>query len=133
MKFLNYILIAYFSIGACIPRCDFSQMGQLNNLLEHYKLHQKEAIESGLSISFNEFLYIHFVEGDEHQHQNENEHQNLPLYSISGGILLFLDQVDYAINTVSTIIQEREITFQIPFYINPFINQVFHPPSHFID
>lgn len=128
MKFLNYILIVYFSFGACIPKCDFSQIGQLDDLLEHFELHQQEARKSGLRISFREFLYIHFIEGDEHQHPNENEHQDLPLYSVSSSILLFLEQVDCVWNSIATIRQEREIAFQNSFYLNPFINQVFHPP-----
>lgn len=128
MKFISYILLVYFSIGACIPRSDFSQISQLDDLLDHYKLHQEEAVKAGAKISFFVFLRIHFIQGDEHKHPNENEHQNLPLYSICSGILLFVYQVDNTWNLVTALSEEREITFQNSFYLKPFIHQVFHPP-----
>lgn len=136
MKVLNYILLTYFSIGAIIPRSDFSQMGQLDNLLKHYELHQSEAQNVGSSISFMQFLYIHFVSGDEHQHPNENEHHNLPLYSISSGMILFFEELGSLSHNIYNEIRKTEITSYIIFYLNPFINQVFHPPlptTHLID
>jgi len=128
---VHYILLIYFSIGACIPNCDFSQIGQLNDLLEHYELHQTEALELGIELSFTEFLYIHFIEGDEHQHQNENNHRNLPLYSISSGIMLFFNQLIDTRNFIVQVMGKRKIIYLDTFYINPFINRIFHPPAMF--
>lgn len=136
MKVLNYILLTYFSIGALIPRSDFSQMGLLDDLLKHYELHQSEAQNMGSRISFMQFLYDHFISGVEHQHPNENEHHNLPLYSISSGMILFFEQLGSFSHTIFDGIGKTEITSHIIFYLNPFINQVFHPPSpttHLID
>lgn len=125
---MNYVLFVYFSIGACIPQCDFSQIGQLDDLLEHYDLHQDEALKLGSEISFAEFLYIHFIEGDEHHHPNDSEHHNLPLNSISCEMILFFKQAGDISKSFFTLIQKRGIAFNLSFYLNPFVNQIFHPP-----
>lgn len=128
---VNYILLIYFSIGTCIPNCDFSQISQLDNLSKHYELHQIEALELGAELSFTEFLYIHFIEGDEHQHQNENNHQNLPLHALSNGIILFFNLPIDTKKLIVQVIEKRKETYLNTFYINPFINQIFHPPTKF--
>ena len=133
MKLLTHILIIYFVIGACVPRSDFSQLSQVNNLLDHYKLHQLEAEALAVKISFVEFLYLHFVSGDEHQHSNGDEHDGLPLYSLLSGILLYVKKTSHVLKTCFTVALEKEIFFQDTFYLNPFIHQVFHPPVCFID
>lgn len=126
---INYILIIYLSIGACVPNCDFSQIGQLDDLLEHYELHQKETLELGTELSFAEFLYLHFIERDGHQHQNETEHQNLPFNCISSGIILFFNQFIGTENLIPQGIGKKTVTYLNTFYTNPCINQIFHPPA----
>lgn len=77
------MLTLYFAIGACMPRTDFSQLMYIDDLIEHYKLHKEEAFQIGETISFHSFLYLHFIEGDEHEHDQDSHHDNLPCKTIS--------------------------------------------------
>lgn len=88
MKAVTYLLLFYFALGALMPRCDFSQLLTVNNLLQHFETHQLEAQSEGQALSFVNFLYIHFVEGDQHQHNSPAEHQNLPMQNISSTLTL---------------------------------------------
>ncbi len=88
MRIITYLLLSYFTLGALIPQGDFSQLLKLNDLMEHYDLHQKEAILLGEDISFSAFLYLHFIDGEEHEHEDENDHDNLPFQNITSPIVL---------------------------------------------
>ena len=90
---MAYIMLFYFTLGALIPRCDFSQLLKITDLLEHYALHQQEAEAMGEACSFTEFLYLHFVSSDDHQHNQQNEHEQLPLQNLSSSILLYLTDI----------------------------------------
>ena len=76
-------------MGAIIPKCDFSQLTKLDDLFLHYQVHQEEAKANNTAISLADFLYIHFVSGDEHEHNNSENHQKLPLQTISSGAVLY--------------------------------------------
>lgn len=129
MKILNYILLLYFSFGACIPKSDFSQVAQFNDVLEHYELHQKEE-----RVSFSEFLYIHFIEGDEHQHSDPSEHEKLPFKYVSDIIYsLFFELKTSSLDVaISFFFQKEIIVYKENFYKNSFLFKISHPPTFFI-
>ncbi|MFT4762423.1 MAG: hypothetical protein ACI9XO_002999 [Paraglaciecola sp.] len=81
MKYFAHILLLYFSLGPYLPKGDFNQLLKFNDLQAHSVLHQSEAIAAGQTISFSDFLYLHFVDGDEHQHENEDDHERLPFHN----------------------------------------------------
>ena len=129
MKLFNYFLIIYFSFGACIPKSDFSQIGQLDELLDHYNLHKEEANQAGVEISFGEFLYMHFIQEENHKHPNDNDHQELPFFSVTGHTVLFMEHFEYSIKSLKVFVNKRGISQLDSFYLNPYINNIFHPPA----
>ena len=126
MLLLTRILLVYFSLGAFFPKGDFSQLLHLDDLIEHYTEHKEEALIIGETISFNKYLYLHFVGGENHSH-DENDHEDLPFQSFSSSITFyFSSDLQNATNSVENksvslplynSIIEDEISFDI-----------FHPP-----
>jgi hypothetical protein len=127
MKSIAYLMIFYFSLGALIPKGDFSQLLKINELLEHYSLHQQEASVIGEECSFLGFMYLHFVSSDEHQHHSQDEHEQLPLYSLSTSILLYCEDFFGALNW-----PEYFESAGLPVYTTVFqciaISDIFRPP-----
>ena len=128
MKLINYFLLIYFSIGACFPNCDFSQLAQLDELMEHYMLHQTEARLEGEQISFTDFLFEHFIQGETEDHQHDDEHDELPLYSECNGIPLWhYQKSSLSYRTVSDpYVSVTFVTDQL--LEHDYLNKVFHPP-----
>jgi len=82
MKLWLHLFILYFSAGACLPHSDFSQLQNLPDLIEHFHEHKQEALLEGQSIDLLDFLYMHFVSGEDH-HDDEGNHEGLPFQNIS--------------------------------------------------
>ena len=97
--------------------------------MEHYALHQAEADKMNQALSFTDFLYMHFIEGDDHEHSSGDEHQDLPLHTISSGMMMFMEQTTEVHNIQKICFQNDIITYQLSFNNNPFIKQIFHPPN----
>ena len=128
MKSVTYLLIFYFALGALMPRCDFGQLSKVNNLFQHYSLHRQSVATEGQELSFFDFLYVHFVEGNQHQHGNPGEHQNLPMHNISSSMTLYHHSTDL-------VFQKRPVTVtrtDLPLYQNTILagvrTEIFHPP-----
>lgn len=128
MKGIAYILLLYFSLGALMPKTDFGQLMKFSDLLEHYQLHQEEAALIGESISFSTFLYLHFINGDEHQHEQENEHDKLPFQNSLSSFSFYL-----AYNDTNFLSVQSPIVTHLPsyesFYSKDVHIDIFHPPS----
>jgi len=127
MKISAFILLFYFIIGACIPQGDFSQLLKLNNLMKHYELHQEEARAIGKTVSFSSFLYIHFIDSDEHQHDGEEDHESLPFQNISSSTTFYLTSFQ------ATAIPRPHFTEQLIPSTGSFVQEdisfdIFHPP-----
>lgn len=129
MKVVAYIMLFYFTLGALLPKSDFSQLLKVNDLLEHYALHQQEAEAVGEVCVFTEFLYLHFVSNDDHQHDQQDEHEQLPLQSLSSSILLCL--IDVAV-TAHCLVPHN--TASLPAYqaaLQPLaLTDIFRPPIY---
>lgn len=132
MKFITYILLIYYSLGALIPKSDFSQITQIDDLIRHYQLHQAEAKLMNQELSFWDFLYMHFITEAEHQHDNPSEHENLPLKKISTSNILFcLDALGLEKDLPQYFTQSFSI-FKGYFLAKEFIFSIFQPPCYFI-
>lgn len=129
MRFFNYLFIVYFSLGACFPRNDFSQLLKINDLLEHYELHQKEANALGETITFTEFILLHFSNADGHEHKNENGHDNLPLKNFTTSMVLCLVN-PLTLNTFYNPFIERSLPEFKSHYIQTIAFDIFHPPKN---
>ena len=129
MKIVAHILLIYFSIGACIPNSDFSQLLKVNDMMAHFDLHQKEAQANGETISFSDFLYIHFLnENNNHQHDENDSHENLPFQNITTSINFYL-----ATNHSGHFLPQSHSEAILPFYnLLPqqgVVLDLFRPPS----
>lgn len=128
MKLTAYIMIFYFTLGACIPKCDFSQLLKINDLMEHYELHQKEAIALGKTVNFSEFLLLHFFNAEQHEHDSENSHDNLPLQNFTTSIVLCITTPQLFPTSFNQII-ERSLPNFHSHYIKTITFDIFHPPK----
>lgn len=129
MKTTIHILLLYFCIGAILPKGDFSQLVKINDLMEHYDLHQKEAWAVGKTVSLFDFFYLHFVEGGDDHHDNENQHESLPFQNITSTTFQLI-QLTYTTNTHQEIAQNNTINFRSKFYSEEAIFSIFHPPTN---
>jgi hypothetical protein len=74
MRFFSLILSAYFFAGSMMPGGHWDELPRLFNLMAHYNEHQTRAHEE--SVSFMEFLAMHYDAGSGHQQQED--HSKLP-------------------------------------------------------
>lgn len=116
-------MIIYLGLGSLIPRADFSQLAKIDHLLQHFELHQRENPELG----FSDFLYMHLIEGDDHQHSNADDHENLPLKKIQTTNLLL------QFSTFCCRVNLPELTVLNDFYLAPIsykpTSLIFQPPA----
>ena len=129
LKIVNNILLIYFCIGACFPKCDFSQIGHIDDLWSHYQLHRSESLMCGNELSFLDFLYQHFVEGDQDHHQEDDNQDQLPFQSIASGMTLFLNASDLIIPSLPIPQHRNPIAFESNLISDPFLNPILQPPS----
>ena len=130
MKITALLLAFYMLLGSFIPRSDFSQLAHIGDLRAHYLQHQAEANLQNQSITFLEFLYIHFIDLTQHaEGDHEEHHEELPFQSINLGISFLLT------NMVLPVLVEIEptlspsILYQSPFYLVGFYPSTLQPPS----
>ncbi|MFK7933731.1 MAG: hypothetical protein AB8G22_09485 [Saprospiraceae bacterium] len=124
-----YILLILFCTGAGIPKGDFSQLTKINDLMEHYQLHQEEATALGEAITFVDFLYLHFITGEEHQHDTEDDHNNLPLQQFATTtFLLTATEFSCGLSLPLTPSVKQEI---IAIFSSEVVAPLYHPPCLF--
>lgn len=85
-------MVILLLLGSLLPQSDFSQLRRLPQLFAHYDVHIEQAADQGTTLSFGEFLFIHFIHPDQHQH-GDNSHQELPLQHIGTGYIAALPSV----------------------------------------
>ena len=129
-KITNYFLILYFFIGACFPKGDFSQMLKISDLMEHYDLHKQQAQILGQSMTFPEFLYIHFVNVDEHEEDHHGTHDDLPFQQFNSGTNSFLIDAKVWPGALLPALNSKEDIFGlIQFRSSDFLSTLFRPPT----
>jgi hypothetical protein len=118
------------ALGSLIPKTDFSQLVHLGKLRAHYQEHQLEAALQHQSFTFFDFVYIHFINPDEHTDANhEEEHQQLPFQTITNAIVFIINhQVIPKFATRSQILLQH-IAYNNPFYLGGFLTNATQPPS----
>lgn len=75
MKAISVFLGLIFFLGSLLPEFDFKELGQLDELYEHFQVHSKQA---GGKLSFEDFLLMHY--SDKNHDKNEN-HDQLPFHN----------------------------------------------------
>jgi len=112
-----------------IPNADFSQLARIDQLLEHYAIHQTEATDQGQEISFVSFLYLHYVLKDDHQHSDASSHQQLPLGSLTAPAIFYLNNPTAILPNKATFVAKQFISFRSQLISPGFVTSVFHPPA----
>lgn len=128
MKIIHYILLFHFSIGALLPKCDFDQFAKLDDLMRHYALHQQDAKQKNQTISFWDFLYLHFFSGEPHEHDDSDDHEHLPLKAISSNTILFSYTKSAVCTKTSTPNHATPALFDSCFLDIDFVHTIFRPP-----
>ena len=83
-KSLIYFLVIYFLLGSLIPGSDFSQLYQLDDAFLHFQEHILEAKEKSASFTILDFIWLHYISGEDHDPNHEHPHEDLPLKVFSG-------------------------------------------------
>ena len=120
-------------MGALIPHSDLSQLMKIKALSEHFQIHQLEARQNGVDFSFSDFIYEHFVTGDEHEHEesdHDSHHEDLPCKQLSPG------QTYLVSSFMSPIICQDVLSFNTHlldyksfFYEEDYLASVYQPPA----
>ena len=129
LKLLAQILAFYMFFGSLIPNSDFSQLTRVADMMEHFQLHQEEVVKLNVDFSFWEFLKIHFITPNDHEHDGNDDHQNCPFQSFcpSLNFVLSTDNTAFA-EAVSTFIQE-DLIYNNTFHLSGFVTTEIQPPS----
>jgi hypothetical protein len=116
------LLGTLFLISSLLPGFA-EQLNKLPFLVNHYRHH----VEEHDTASFSEFITLHY--GEDPTHRNEENHQDLPLYHVSGTVLIIMLQ-----KFTSSIVEVPELAFveftahkqQLYASLNP--GTIFQPP-----
>lgn len=113
-----------------MPNSDFSQLKRFTDLRSHYLEHIEEAKLQAQTVSFVQFLQLHFISPADHQDANhEEDHHKLPLqtFDFSINFLVFLSPASPSHPIFSkNIPQGLEMRY---FRSQGFPTSVFHPPT----
>lgn len=129
LKITSLVLAFYMLIGSFIPKTDFSQLLHLSDMVEHYQLHKKNAVAQGLNFCLVDFVKVHVLSSEQHEHDNTDDHKKLPCQSPHVSVLLFSIVVKFDILDVSFPTVLNELSFQNNFHLTGFIKSLIHPPS----
>ena len=118
-------------VGALFPRSDLSQLGRLADLKAHYLEHKAEAEQQNASITFFDFLSIHYLNTQQHNSNTDHEedHHQLPFQSINGSVTFLLTTVLLPVFSDAEEDFIKTIAYQCPFYLNGFLSTTIQPPS----
>lgn len=111
-----------------MPNSDFSQLPKFADLIEHYKVHKAEAAAIGETISFSEYLCIHFIHMQDHDDDHEGDHEQLPLHNVSGSSFYYAQVDEVVASTLSIVILPR-IPFIASSIPDGIVSDFFHPPT----
>lgn len=131
MKQFAKILAVYILFCGLIPKTDLRQLSHLPDLIAHYQLHQLEAKIYCLDFSLMDFLVIHFINADDHQHEENDGHQDLPFHSFHAASTFFLLSTNAAFSKARAPLNFVKIVYQSSFHLKGFLRAVFHPPPSF--
>ena len=115
--------------GSLIPNTDFSQLTRIPDMLEHYELHQEEFADAEIDFSFWEFLRIHFVSPNGHEHEGNDGHQTFPFQSFCSSITFVFSAATVFISETAPPISSGKLFYENAFYLNGFVTTEIQPPS----
>ena len=127
MKFISYILVAYFFILSLAPNMQGAQFLNLNNFIEHYQEH----LEQNENANLFSFVKEHYFN---RLNEFEKDHRNLPLklnIQVSTAVLKcdnvnikFITEESYDFNELSV----KNESFKKSFY-NKNFHSIWQPPQ----
>lgn len=126
MAFTAKFMAFYLLLGSFLPQTDFSQLLKLNKLMEHYDFHVEQAQAQGDVFSFGEYLCIHFIHPDQHEH-NDSSHNDLPLHTFSGGLTMIALQTGFHLPVPSSSSSPTSFATQ-QWHSQNFLGMLLRPP-----
>lgn len=129
MKITALILASYMFIGSLIPNSDFSQLARIPDMVKHYELHQEEIANLDVEFSFWEFLIIHFISPNDHEHDGDDEHKNCPFQSFCFSITFVFSNTSIFIPEIDVPLYSGNLFYENAFYLNGFVTTEIQPPS----
>jgi hypothetical protein len=131
MKLTALSLAIYLFIGSLFPQMDYSQLGRMDDLLEHFEIHNQELVDNGLdTISFIEFFQLHFISKKQHDHPDEEDHHGkLPFQTINTSLVLAQSSSPVLMQLHVPTQLQATILFTNTFYTSDYITAIFQPPA----
>ena len=129
MKLTAQILAIYMFFGSLIPNSDFSQLAHIPDLIDHYELHLEETASLNIDFSFFEFLKIHFISPNDHQHEGTDGHKNCPFQSFCSSLTFVFSISSINFSEVTPPFTSRKLFYENAFYLNGFVTTEIPPPS----
>ncbi len=74
MKAISIFLGLIFFLGSLLPKFDFEELGQIDELYEHFNAHVKQ---SKGTMSFEDFIVMHYADKN---HDHDENHDQLPFH-----------------------------------------------------
>lgn len=129
MKLTALMLAFYMLVGGLLPRSDFSQLLHAQDLLNHYDLHVIEAVQEGKTFTVQDFLWVHFIQPDGHEHSSDHDaHHNLPGYSCNTSFLMLALELPIIQDYFKIKIADLPNFFHNSLFLKGFLSTLFHPP-----
>lgn len=123
-KAISLCICLLIFLGSLIPNSRFEELIKVNDLIKHYKIHQK----TDLNLSFIAFLVDHYL--DSSSSKNTPEHSKLPFFQHDFANFVFI----LIHNSFYIFIEEKlEPIFYSPFlckYMFSVAANPFRPPQN---
>ncbi len=126
MRIFALFIALYLLLGSCFPGSDYSQLGKIKGLIEHYQEHK--ALAGSQETGFFEFLQDHFFSTGTHEHSDEKGHADLPFYQLGNGLTMVHLQYSLPVISFSKLIR---IIIDFPYLSAKglqYVALVFQPP-----
>lgn len=128
-RVFSWFFIFYFFLGSLFPRTDFAQFWHTASAVEHFKLHQAEAIDRGDRFTLAMFIYEHYVDPDSHTHSDDSAHEDLPNQHFHAPLNFAIQSTPIFQVDILTSPIERVIGFCPTYYSFLFGEALDRPPS----
>jgi len=127
MKIIAQLLAVYIFLGSLMPGMDFVQLAKVGTMLAHYNTHLAEAKLANESTSFFDYVKVHLIAPDGHEHSDFDHHQ-LPYQSLTNTMLVVKlhDTIQFSSSDIEPY-SERNFHYTTSSSLE-LKSTIFHPP-----
>jgi hypothetical protein len=124
MRLLSLFFSVVIFLGSLLPRFDFKELSQLDELFTHFQEHLKEAKGE---LSFSEFMAMHYANKNHDQQEN---HDHLPFHNHEcqlGALMVLLPNLSCSC-IVIPVIQAKQSFYKFVNY-SRYTHSIWQPPK----